>query len=68
MTGMKTYDEILSEGRKILAEAGVPDAGTDAWLLFSHIFRMGRSSYYAHCRRRRKSKTALPDGKKNILT
>ena len=50
MTGMKTYEEILSEGRKILTEAGVPDAGTDAWLLFSHVFGMSRSSYYAHCR------------------
>ncbi len=50
MTGMKTYEEILSEGRKILTEAGVPDADQDAWLLFSHRFGMGRSSYYAHCR------------------
>ena len=50
MTGPGTYEDILSTGRKTLEEAQVPDAGLDAWLLFSHVFGMSRSEYYAHGR------------------
>ena len=43
-----TYREALNLGERILAEQGIADAKTDAWLLLSAACRMERSFYYLH--------------------
>lgn len=43
-----TYREALNLGERILAERGIADAKTDAWLLLSAACRMERSFYYLH--------------------
>ena len=40
--------ELLKEGKRILGEAGVAEAGTDAWLLLSHVTGIDRARYFAH--------------------
>lgn len=43
-----TYREALNLGGKLLTEAEITDAKTDAWLLLSMVCRMERSFYYLH--------------------
>lgn len=42
----KTYREALLWGEKKLAEAGIQEAGSDAWLLFSYVLKISRAQYY----------------------
>ena len=50
-----TWRELLDEGGARLSEAGVPDAGTDAWYLMEYVLKQngisdaGRSWYFLHC-------------------
>ena len=41
-----TYRECLQEAEKRLREAGIEEAASDSWLLFSWVFQMSRASYY----------------------
>ncbi len=41
-----TYEDILCEAVKRLSAAGVSEADTDAWLLFSDSFALSRSEYF----------------------
>ena len=41
-----SYLELLREGTLLLTEAGVPDSGTDAFLLLSHAAGMSRADYF----------------------
>jgi len=41
-----TWRELLDEGGARLSEAGVPDAGTDAWYLMEAAFGIDRVHYY----------------------
>jgi len=41
-----TYEDILCEAVKRLSAAGVSEADTDAWLLFSDSFAISRSEYF----------------------
>ena len=41
-----TWRELLDEGGARLSEAGVPDAGTDAWYLMEAAFEIDRVHYY----------------------
>lgn len=43
---MRSYNEVLRQSVRILEEAGIPEAGVDAWLLFSHVTGMNRSVYF----------------------
>lgn len=38
--------QCLQNGQKMLEEAGIEEAGIDAWLLFSEAFHMSRAQYY----------------------
>lgn len=38
--------QCLLNGQKMLEEAGIEEAGSDAWLLFSEAFHMSRAQYY----------------------
>ena len=38
----------LSEGRAALKEAGIPEADTDARLLFEHVFGLSGNAYFLH--------------------
>lgn len=38
--------DLLSDQKKILEEANVPDADLDAWLLMSYVFGISREQYY----------------------
>lgn len=42
---MYTLRNLLKHGEGVLAEAGISDATTDAWLLFEHVFDMTRSRF-----------------------
>lgn len=39
--------EAYDSGRKCLEDAGVPEAGLDAWYLLEHVTGIGRAAFYA---------------------
>lgn len=41
-----TLQEILTEGERRLASAGVPEAKLNAWYLFAHCFAMTKSQFF----------------------
>lgn len=43
-----TLTGLLKKGQKILAEAGIEEAGLDAWLLLEYITGKSRAYYFAH--------------------
>lgn len=43
---MKTLEETLFLGTKILREAGIAEADLDAWHLMEYVFHITRASYY----------------------
>ncbi len=45
---ISAIQEIYREGVKALEDAGIPDAGLDAWYLLEHVTGIKRASYYAH--------------------
>lgn len=45
---MKTLEALLKEGTKVLENAGIKDAGLDAWLLLEYVTGKNRAYYYAH--------------------
>ena len=48
MKANESYEKLLDEGSRYLAERGVTESRLDAWYLFSHAFSMERSSYFLH--------------------
>ncbi|MCI6731110.1 MAG: peptide chain release factor N(5)-glutamine methyltransferase [Lachnospiraceae bacterium] len=56
-----TYRECLLEAEKRLRGAGIEEAASDSWLLFSWVFQMSRASYYMDMNR------ACPDAQKEQL-
>ena len=47
---MMTLEEAYRLGNDVLNEAGVPDAGTDAWILLEHVTGVSRTRYYVNPR------------------
>lgn len=47
---MMTLEEAYRLGSRTLEEAGIPDAGTDAWILLEHVTGISRTRYYANPR------------------
>ena len=47
---MMTLEEAYRLGSDVLNEAGVPDAGTDAWILLEHVTGVSRTRYYVNPR------------------
>ena len=45
-----TLEEAYRLGNDVLNEAGVPDAGTDAWILLEHVTGVSRTRYYVNPR------------------
>lgn len=45
---MKTLKGLLGKGTEILKEAGISEAGLDAWLLLEYASGISRAWYYAH--------------------
>jgi release factor glutamine methyltransferase len=45
---METLETLLKEGTGILADAGIKEAGLDAWLLLEYKTKKSRAYYYAH--------------------
>lgn len=45
---MMTLRELLKQGEKRLSDAGVPDAGTDAWALMEFALGMEKNYYFFH--------------------
>lgn len=45
---MMTLEEAYRLGNDVLNEAGVPDAGTDAWILLEHVTGVSRTRYYVN--------------------
>lgn len=45
---MKSLETLLKEGTGILAEAGIEEAGLDAWLLLEYATGKNRAYYYAY--------------------
>lgn len=43
---MKTYEQVLTEGRKILQDAGIEEFTVDGFLLLSEFVGMSRTQYY----------------------
>ncbi len=43
-----TYCEATDWGSEVLAQAGVEEAGLDAWLLLETVCRINRTFYYSH--------------------
>ena len=43
-----TYRELLNSATKILCDAGISDASSDAWILFSERCGLSRSEYFMH--------------------
>lgn len=56
-----TYRECLLEAEQKLREAGIEEAASDSWLLFSWVFQMSRASYYMDMNR------TCPDSQKEQL-
>lgn len=46
MSAMLSYEQLLAQAEKQLAEAGVPEAGLDAWYLLSDTFAISRAQYF----------------------
>ena len=42
----QTYQTCLREGERILSQAGITEAGQDAWLLMEEVFGISRARYY----------------------
>lgn len=42
---MKTYRQVLQEGKETLRQANLPEGDWDAWLLFSRAFGLDRKEY-----------------------
>lgn len=47
-TGLLTFRELLQEGTDTLRNAGIEEAGLDAWLLLEYTTDKSRAWYYAH--------------------
>lgn len=47
---MMTLEEAYRLGSRTLEEAGIPDAGTDAWILLEHVTGVSRTRYYVNPR------------------
>lgn len=47
---MMTLEEAYRLGSRALEEAGIPDAGTDAWILLEHVTGVSRTRYYVNPR------------------
>lgn len=45
---MQTYKSLLKKGTEILKDAGIGEAGLDAWLLLEYAAGISRAYYYAH--------------------
>ena len=45
---MKTLEALLKEGTKVLENAGIKEAGLEAWLLLEYLTGKNRAYYYAH--------------------
>ena len=45
---MKTLEQLLKEGVRILAASGNPEARLDAWLLLEYTTKTDRAYFYAH--------------------
>lgn len=45
---MKSLETLLKEGTRTLEEAGIKEAGLDAWLLLEYVIKKSRAYYYAH--------------------
>lgn len=45
---MKTFEALLSTGTEILKDAGIGEAGLDAWLLLEYAAGISRAWYFAH--------------------
>lgn len=43
-----TYSEAMDWGNGVLAQAGVEEAGLDAWLLMATVCKINRTFYYSH--------------------
>lgn len=48
----RSYFQCLKYGEELLREAGIEEAATDAWLLFSEVFQMSRARYFMDQNRR----------------
>ena len=45
---MSTFRELLKKGTEKLVKAGVPDAGSDAWMLMEFAFGIEKGYYFLH--------------------
>ena len=45
---MSTFRELLKNGTEKLVKAGVPDAGSDAWMLMEFAFEIEKGYYFLH--------------------
>ena len=45
---MSTFRELLKKGTEKLVKAGVPDAGSDAWMLMEFAFEIEKGYYFLH--------------------
>lgn len=45
---MMTLEEAYRFGQMSLNQAGIPDAGTDAWILLEHVTGVSRTKYYVN--------------------
>lgn len=45
---MRTLEELLREGKKLLEISGIEEAGLDAWLLLEYATGKNRAYYFAH--------------------
>lgn len=45
---MNTFRELLKKGTEKLVKAGVPDAGSDAWMLMEFAFGIEKGYYFLH--------------------
>lgn len=46
----ETWEALLKEGQEILEDAGIEEAGLDAWLLLEYESGKNRAYYFAHCK------------------
>lgn len=53
-----TWEQILSDGRKFLAAAGIAEAELDAWYLFEQAFGISRAGYFLCAKERAKASDA----------
>ncbi len=45
---MRTYQQVLQEGKERLSQAALPEGDWEAWLLFSEAFGMERAQFLLH--------------------